>query len=70
MRSKENAQDYRYFPDPDLPPVELSEAYLEHLRSAQPELAPARMERYQRQFGLPAYGHRDAHLPKGPVRLL
>ena len=55
MRSKENAQDYRYFPDPDLPPVELSEAYLEHLRSAQPELAPARMERYQRQFGLPAY---------------
>ena len=55
MRSKENAQDYRYFPDPDLPPVELSEDYLERLRDAQPELAPARMERYQRQFGLPAY---------------
>lgn len=55
MRSKENAQDYRYFPDPDLPPVELSEDYLERLRDAQPELAPARMERYQRRFGLPAY---------------
>ena len=55
MRSKENAQDYRYFPDPDLPPVELSEDYLERLRYAQPELAPARMERYQRRFGLPAY---------------
>lgn len=55
MRSKENAQDYRYFPDPDLPPVELSEDYLERLRDAQPELAPARMERYQRQFGLPVY---------------
>ncbi len=55
MRSKENAQDYRYFPDPDLPPVELPEDYLEGLRAAQPELAPARMERYQRRFGLPAY---------------
>ena len=55
MRSKENAQDYRYFPDPDLPPVKLSEDYLEHLRAEQPELAPARMERYQRQFSLPAY---------------
>ena len=55
MRSKENAQDYRYVPDPDLPPVELSEDYLERLRDAQPELAPARMERYQRRFGLPAY---------------
>ena len=55
MRSKENAQDYRYFPDPDLPPVELSEDYLARLRAAQPELAPARMARYQRQFGLPAY---------------
>ena len=55
MRSKENAQDYRYFPDPDLPPVELSEDYLARLRAAQPELAPARMERYQRRFGLPVY---------------
>lgn len=55
MRSKENAQDYRYFPDPDLPPVELSEDYLARLRAAQPELAPARMEQYQRRFGLPVY---------------
>ena len=55
MRSKEDAQDYRYFPDPDLPPVELSEDYLARLRAAQPELAPARMARYQRRFGLPVY---------------
>ena len=55
MRSKENAQDYRYFPDPDLPPVELPEEYLERLRQAQPELAEARRARYQAQYGLVAY---------------
>ena len=55
MRSKENAQDYRYFPDPDLPPVELPEEYLERLRAQQPELAEARRARYQAQYGLVAY---------------
>ena len=55
MRSKENAQDYRYFPDPDLPPVELSQAYLEGLRAALPELAEAKRARYQGDWGLPAY---------------
>ena len=55
MRSKENAQDYRYFPDPDLPPVELSHAYLEGLRAALPELAEAKRARYQGDWGLPAY---------------
>ncbi len=55
MRSKENAQDYRYFPEPDIPPLELSENYLEQLRAAQPELAPAKQARYQAQWGLPAY---------------
>ncbi|WP_297209189.1 Asp-tRNA(Asn)/Glu-tRNA(Gln) amidotransferase subunit GatB [uncultured Flavonifractor sp.] len=55
MRSKENAQDYRYFPDPDLPPVELSGAYLDRLRAALPELAEAKRVRYQTQWGLPAY---------------
>ncbi|MBM6887852.1 Asp-tRNA(Asn)/Glu-tRNA(Gln) amidotransferase subunit GatB [Pseudoflavonifractor phocaeensis] len=55
MRSKENAQDYRYFPDPDLPPVELSQAYLEGLRASLPELAEAKRARYQGDWGLPAY---------------
>ena len=55
MRSKENAQDYRYFPEPDIPPLELSEDYLERLRGAQPELARAKQARYQANWGLPAY---------------
>ena len=42
MRSKEDAQDYRYFPEPDIPPLELSEEYLERLRAEQPEMAEAR----------------------------
>ncbi|MCD8382511.1 MAG: Asp-tRNA(Asn)/Glu-tRNA(Gln) amidotransferase subunit GatB [Clostridiales bacterium] len=59
MRSKENAQDYRYFPEPDIPPMELSEDYLAELRSGLPEMAQARQARYVREFGLPAY---DAEL--------
>ena len=55
MRSKENAQDYRYFPEPDIPPLELSEEYLERLRREQPEMAQARKERYQSQYGLSEY---------------
>ena len=55
MRAKENAQDYRYFPEPDLPPLEISGAYLERLRAQQPELAAAKRERYQADWGLPAY---------------
>ena len=55
MRSKEDAQDYRYFPEPDIPPIELSEEYLEGLRSAQPELAEAKRARYQAEYGLPEY---------------
>jgi len=54
MRSKEDAQDYRYFPEPDLPPLRLSEEYLAGLRSSQPEMAGARKARYMAQFGLPA----------------
>ena len=55
MRSKENAQDYRYFPEPDLPPLELSEAYLPALRASQPELAAAKRARYQAVWGLGSY---------------
>lgn len=55
MRSKENAQDYRYVPEPDIPPIELSEEYLANLRAVQPELAEAKRARYQADYGLPAY---------------
>ncbi|MCF0145944.1 MAG: Asp-tRNA(Asn)/Glu-tRNA(Gln) amidotransferase subunit GatB [Eubacterium sp.] len=55
MRSKENAQDYRYFPDPDLPPVRIGEELIERMRASLPELQPARSRRYQEEFGLPAY---------------
>lgn len=55
MRSKENAQDYRYFPEPDLPPIEISQAWIDEVRAAQPELAQEKSERYQREFGLTAY---------------
>ena len=55
MRSKEDAQDYRYFPEPDIPPLELSQEYLDGLRAAQPELAQAKRERYESQYGLPEY---------------
>ena len=55
MRSKENAQDYRYFPEPDIPPLEISEEYLEHIRSELPEMAEAKMARYQADYGLSVY---------------
>ena len=55
MRSKENAQDYRYFPEPDIPPLEIGEDYLVRLRKEQPEMAEARMARYQADWGLPVY---------------
>ena len=55
MRSKENAQDYRYFPEPDLPPISLSQALIDAVRTRQPELAEAKAARYQSEFGLPKY---------------
>ncbi len=55
MRSKENAQDYRYFPEPDIPPLEISEEYLEELCREQPEMAEEKMARYQKDYGLPLY---------------
>ena len=66
MRSKENAQDYRYFPEPDIPPLEIGEDYLERLREAQPEMAEAKMARYQSDWGLPAY---DAQMLTGQKAL-
>lgn len=55
MRSKEDAQDYRYFPDPDLIPIDISEAWLEEIRSRQPEFRDAKKKRYAEEFGLPEY---------------
>ena len=55
MRSKEEANDYRYFPDPDLLPLELDEAYIESVRAALPELPDAKAERFVAQYGLSAY---------------
>ncbi|HPN95944.1 MAG: Aspartyl/glutamyl-tRNA(Asn/Gln) amidotransferase subunit B [bacterium ADurb.Bin236] len=55
MRSKERAHDYRYFPDPDLVPVEVSESVLERLRAKAPELPEPRRVRFISQYGLPEY---------------
>ena len=55
MRSKEDAQDYKYFPDPDIPPVCLTEEYVEKIRKTLPELPDAKKERYTTQLGLSEY---------------
>lgn len=55
MRSKEDAQDYRYFPDPDLQPVVISDEWLEEMKAAQPEFRQEKMERYKREYGIPDY---------------
>ena len=55
MRSKEDAHDYRYFPDPDLLPLELSDAFLADCKASLPELPDAKRARYQNELGLSAY---------------
>ena len=55
MRSKEDAQDYRYFPEPDLVPVMISDAWLDEIRSRQPELRTEKLERYKKEFNIPEY---------------
>lgn len=55
MRSKEDAQDYRYFPEPDLAPLHIDDAWIAQIRARQPELREERMERYQRTYALPMY---------------
>jgi len=52
MRSKENAQDYRYFPEPDLPAIDIDDAWLASVRERLPELAQQKRERYIRDYGL------------------
>ena len=55
MRSKEDAADYRYFPDPDLPPLVIADSWVEEVRSNMPELPRKMAERFQAEYGLPAY---------------
>jgi aspartyl-tRNA(Asn)/glutamyl-tRNA(Gln) amidotransferase subunit B len=66
MRSKENAQDYRYFPEPDLAPIEISEEWLTEVRASLPEMAREKKARYVAEFGLPAY---DADIITGTKAL-
>lgn len=55
MRSKEDAQDYRYFPDPDLVPIAVSEEMLELIKKRQPEFRTEKMKRYKEEFDIPDY---------------
>ena len=55
MRSKEDAQDYRYFPDPDLVPVSIDDVFLEEIRARQPEFRTEKMERYRSEYHIPDY---------------
>ena len=55
MRSKEDAQDYKYFPEPDLPPIEISDARIEEIRESMPELPEQKKRRYREELGLPEY---------------
>ncbi|MCI8597965.1 MAG: Asp-tRNA(Asn)/Glu-tRNA(Gln) amidotransferase subunit GatB [Lachnospiraceae bacterium] len=66
MRSKEDAQDYRYFPEPDLVPVDISEEWIEEIRSKQPELRTVKLIRYKKEFDIPDY---DAEIITGSKHL-
>lgn len=66
MRSKEDAKDYRYFPEPDLVPIWISDEWLERIRSCQPEMREEKLVRYQQEFGLPLY---DARILTGEKHL-
>ena len=58
MRSKEDAQDYRYFPEPDLVPIVISDEWIANIKASQPELRPQKLERYKKEYGLPDYDAR------------
>ncbi|MFZ5912148.1 MAG: Asp-tRNA(Asn)/Glu-tRNA(Gln) amidotransferase subunit GatB [Chloroflexota bacterium] len=58
QRSKEDAHDYRYFPEPDLPPLSIADAWLERIRANLPELPRARQRRFVEQYGLTGYDAR------------
>lgn len=66
MRSKEDAQDYRYFPEPDLVPIIISDEWLQQVKDNQPELQDEKLARYEKEFGLPEY---DAQILTSTKRL-
>ena len=66
MRSKEDARDYRYFPDPDLPPVFISDEWLERIRKKQPEFRTEKRERYKKEYQIP---DKDIEIITGSKRL-
>ncbi len=66
MRSKEDAQDYRYFPEPDLVPIEISDEWLAEIKGREPELRDAKMLRYEREYDIPEY---DASIITGSKSL-
>ena len=66
MRSKEDAQDYRYFPEPDLPPIEISEEFLAEIKSREPEMRAEKKARYIDDYALPEY---DADILTGTKAL-
>ena len=66
MRSKEDAQDYRYFPEPDLVPIIIDDEWIEEIRGRQPELREEKIARYKKEYGLPDY---DAGIITGSKRL-
>ena len=66
MRSKEDAQDYRYFPEPDLVPIVIDDAWIERIREAQPELRDEKMARYEEDYQIPEY---DAEIITGSKKL-
>ncbi len=67
MRSKEDAQDYKYFPEPDLPPIEISDEYIENIKNNMPELPQEKKQRYMTELGLPEY---DTNILTGSVYLV
>lgn len=67
MRSKEDAQDYKYFPEPDIPPIEISNEKIREIKAAMPELPEAKKKRYMTEMGLPEY---DTGIITGSVHLV
>lgn len=67
MRSKEDAQDYKYFPEPDLPPIVITDEQIEAIRAALPELPEDKKRRYMEELGLPEY---DTGILTGSVALV
>ena len=66
MRSKEDAQDYRYFPEPDLVPIDISEEWLQEIKARQPELRTEKLKRYKEEFEIPDY---DARILTGSKQM-